>query len=66
LLALDTQIAHSIKKSKNAANLAERVAKDEARQDESVKTLRAALVEAQKNADLAAGQLLFRRLVRFG
>lgn len=54
---METQIAHSVKKAKNAAALAERVEKDEERQADNLKTLEEGADDIKRMMDEAAGTL---------
>jgi structural maintenance of chromosome 1 len=61
---VETQIAHSVKKAKNAAALAERVEKDEERQADNLKTLEEGaddikrMMERQRKKSQASGKAL--------
>lgn len=54
LVAVETQIAHAEKKAKNAADLAERVEKDEKRQTETLKELEKGQADIKRAMDDAA------------
>lgn len=55
-LAVDTQISHAIKKSKNAAGLAEKVERDEGRQEEDLKALEKGMKDIERSIKEAAGE----------
>jgi len=56
LVAVDTQIAHSVKKTKIASALAERVQRDEERQTESLSTLEQGAGDIRRRMQEAGGE----------